>query len=69
MYITKESNLIISNQSLAYYVQFCNDATIYDLHIDIANRDSMDDDYVEQMLEKRFQTVKKDVVNRIEKYL
>ena len=69
MYITKESNLMISNQSLAYYVKFCNEATVYDLHIDIANKDSMDDSYLEQMLEKRFQIVKKDVENRIEKYL
>ena len=69
MYITKESNLKISNQPLSWYVKECNEATVYDLHIDVESRDSIDESYVEQILEKRFQSVRKDVVNRIEKYL
>ena len=35
IYITKDSNQKISNHQVEYYVKYCNDNSVYDLHIDI----------------------------------
>lgn len=69
VYISKESNLKISNHPIEFYIKHCNENATYELHIDIDGKVEIDESNLREILEKRFKIVKKDVENRINTYL
>lgn len=69
IYITKESNLKISNQPIEYYIKYCNENSIYGLHIDIEGQTEINEQNLGEILEKRFGNIKNDVEERIDTYL
>ena len=69
IYITKDSNQKISNHQVEYYVKYCNDNSVYDLHIDINGKKEINELNLAEILEKRFGSVKADVEKRVNMYL
>ncbi len=69
IYITKDSNQKISNHQVEYYVKYCNDNSVYDLHIDINGKKEINEPNLAEILEKRFGSVKADVEKRVNMYL
>ena len=63
------SNQKISNHQVEYYVKYCNDNSVYDLHIDINGKKEINEPNLAEILEKRFGSVKADVEKRVNMYL
>lgn len=67
-FITKKSNLEISNQNLDFYIQCCNQTGIYGLNIETTG-ETFTVEVIEEILKKRYRSTKNEVEMQIDKYL
>lgn len=64
-FITKKSNLEISNQKIDIYISDCNSNGIFELNIEESGKEHLTCDDVSELLEKRFAKTKCEVEKRI----